>query len=149
MKNSSRKRRKKKILRNPVRNIFLDPKNKFLKTGIGNLALKLYKLIESVVLKQTKDQYPVAAVWDQYSSVFNARQGSLPNTEWYEKFNTKVEVAESVGCVFGQDKILDYCAELEFKSQWNGLSTAERKVVEIQAREQFMAYGLLLCPVEM
>jgi hypothetical protein len=28
----------KKILRNPVRNIFLDPKNKFLKTGIGNLA---------------------------------------------------------------------------------------------------------------
>ena len=30
---------KKKILRNPVRNIFLDPKNKFLKTGIGNLAV--------------------------------------------------------------------------------------------------------------
>jgi hypothetical protein len=27
--------------------------------------LELYKLIESVVLKQTKDQYPVAAVWDQ------------------------------------------------------------------------------------
>ncbi len=26
--------------------------------------LELYKLIESVVLKQTKDQYPVAAVWD-------------------------------------------------------------------------------------
>ena len=39
MKNSSGKRRKKKILRNPVRNIFLDPKNKFLKTGIGNLVL--------------------------------------------------------------------------------------------------------------
>jgi len=38
MKKSSRKCRKKKILRNPVRNIFLDPKNKFLKTGIGNLA---------------------------------------------------------------------------------------------------------------
>jgi hypothetical protein len=38
VKNSSRKRRKKKeILRNPVRNGFLDPKNKFLKTGIGNL----------------------------------------------------------------------------------------------------------------
>jgi hypothetical protein len=29
---------KKEILRNPVRNGFLDPKNKFLKTGIGNLA---------------------------------------------------------------------------------------------------------------
>jgi hypothetical protein len=46
--------------------------------------LELYKLIESVVLKQTEDQYPVAAVWDQYSAVFNAKQGSLPNTDWYE-----------------------------------------------------------------
>jgi hypothetical protein len=105
--------------------------------------LELYKLIESVVLKQTEDQYPVAAVWDQYSAVFNARQGSLSNTEWYERFNTKVEVAESVGCVFGQDKILDYCAEMEFKSPYNGLSTAEQAEVEIQAREQFMVYGLL------
>ncbi len=72
-------------------------------------------------------------VWDQYSAVFNAKQGSLPNTEWYERFNNKVEVAESVGCVFGQDKILDYCAELEFKSPYKGLSTAEKTVVEIQA----------------
>jgi len=48
-----------------------------------------------------------------------------------------------VGCVFGQDKFLDYCAELEFKSPYNGLSTAERKVVEIQARERFMVYRLL------
>ena len=30
---------KKEILRNPVRNGFLDPKNKFLKTGICNLGL--------------------------------------------------------------------------------------------------------------
>jgi len=42
--------------------------------------LELYKLIESVVLKQTEEQYPVAAVWDQYSSVFNARLGSLKPT---------------------------------------------------------------------
>jgi len=31
---------KKEILRNPVRNVFLDPKNKFLKTGICNLVKK-------------------------------------------------------------------------------------------------------------
>ena len=35
--NSSGKGRKKKILRNPVRNAFWGPKNKFLKTGITNL----------------------------------------------------------------------------------------------------------------
>jgi hypothetical protein len=86
-----------------------------------------------VVLKQTKDQYPVAAVWDQYSAVFNAKQRSLPNTKWYERFNTKVEVAESVGCVLGHDKILDYCAELEFKAPYQGLTTTEQTVMEIQA----------------
>ena len=69
--------------------------------------LELYKLIKSVVLKQTKDQYPVAAVWDQYMAVYNSKQGSLTNTEWYERFNTKVEVAESVGCVFANDRTLD------------------------------------------
>ncbi len=37
VKNSSGKRRKKNILRYPVRNGFLGPKNKFLKTGITNL----------------------------------------------------------------------------------------------------------------
>jgi hypothetical protein len=105
--------------------------------------IKLYKLIESVVLKQTEDQYPVAAEWDQYSAVFNAKQGSLPNTKWYERFNTKVEVAELVGCVFGHDKILDYCAELKFMAPYQGLSTTEHTVVEIQARERFMVYRLL------
>jgi hypothetical protein len=68
--------------------------------------LDLYKLIESVVLKQTEDQYPVAALWEQYGAVYNAKQGNLTNTEWYERFNTKVEVAESVGCVFANDKTL-------------------------------------------
>jgi hypothetical protein len=45
--------------------------------------------------------------------------------------------------VFGHDKILDYCAELEFKAPYQGLSTTEQTVVEIQAQERFMAYGLL------
>jgi hypothetical protein len=72
-------------------------------------------------------------VWDHYSAVFNAKQGSLPNIEWYERLDTKVEVAELVGCVFGQDKIINYCAELEFKSPYKGLFSAEKTVVEIQA----------------
>jgi hypothetical protein len=38
VKNSSEKHRKKEILRNPGRNGFFGPKNKFLKTGICSLA---------------------------------------------------------------------------------------------------------------
>ncbi len=35
--------------------------------------LDLYKLIESVVLKQTEDQYPVAALWEHYGAMYNAK----------------------------------------------------------------------------
>ncbi len=59
--------------------------------------LELYKLIKQAILKQTEDQYPVAALWEQLSNVANAKQGSLTNNEWYDCFNTKVEVAELVG----------------------------------------------------
>ena len=105
--------------------------------------LNLYKLIESVVLKQTEDQYPVAAVWEQYCQVYNAKQGSNNNTEWYERFSTKVEVAESVGCVFANDKTLDYCAQLEHKKSYAALGPPEQAAVDILARERFMAFGLL------
>jgi hypothetical protein len=105
--------------------------------------LELYKLIESVVLKQTEDQYPVSAVWDQYMAVYSSKQGSLTNTMWYERFNTKVEVAESVGCVFANDRTLDYCAELEHKKSYDALTTTEKAEVDILARDRFMEYGLL------
>ena len=105
--------------------------------------LELYKLIESVFLKQTEDQYPVAAVWDQYCQVYNAKQGSMTNTEWYERFHTKVEVAESVGCVFASDKTRDYCAQLEYKKPYEGLGPTEQTAVELLARERFIAFGLL------
>ncbi len=44
--------------------------------------LELYKLIERVILKQTEDQYPVAALWEQLSNVTNVKQGNLTNNKW-------------------------------------------------------------------
>ncbi len=38
--------------------------------------LELYKLIKRVILKQTEDQNPVAALWEQLSNVANAKQGN-------------------------------------------------------------------------
>jgi hypothetical protein len=49
--------------------------------SVSYKTLDLYKLIESVVLKQTEDQYPVAALWEQYGAVYNAKQGKLTSTE--------------------------------------------------------------------
>ena len=42
--------------------------------------LELYELIEQVILKQTEDQYPVAALWEQLSNVANSKQAIQPTT---------------------------------------------------------------------
>ena len=105
--------------------------------------LELYKLIECVVLKQTEDQYVVAAMWDQYRQVYNSQQGTLSNTLYYETFRTKVEVAESVGCTFADDRTREYCAQDEFKSSYDSLSADDKAKVDDSARDRFIAYGLL------
>ncbi len=61
-------------------------------------------------MKRTENQYPVAVLWEQLSNVANAKQGNSTNNEWYERFNTKVEVAESVGVSFDFKMIWEYCA---------------------------------------
>jgi hypothetical protein len=53
--------------------------------------LLLYKLIERVNLKQTEDQYPVAALWEQLCNVTQAKQGNMTNMEWYKRHNTSLK----------------------------------------------------------
>ncbi len=89
--------------------------------------LELYKLIERVILKQTEDQYPVAALWEQLSNVANAKHGNSTNNEWYERFNTKVEVAESVGVSFDFVTIWEYCAMEAHKATYTLLRSDTSK----------------------
>ncbi len=44
------------------------------------------------------------------TNVANAKQGNLNNNKWYDWFNTKVEVAKSVGVSFDFKTIWEYCA---------------------------------------
>ncbi len=48
----------------------------------------------------------MAALWEQLSNVASAKQGNSTNNDWYERLNTKVEVAKSVGVSF------DFCKDL-------------------------------------
>jgi hypothetical protein len=60
--------------------------------------LTLYRLIEKTVLAQTEDQYPFATVYDQEQSFYSFRQAdNMSNPQWYERFNTKVDVGEAIG----------------------------------------------------
>ena len=60
--------------------------------------LELYTLIEKVVMKQTGDEYPPHNLVENLLAVLTLKQQSnQSNAQWYEKLNTRVDVAESVG----------------------------------------------------
>ena len=63
--------------------------------------LELHKLMEKVILKHTEDQYAHSAVAEQIIAVYTTKQGNLSNAQWYEQFNTRVDVAKSVQVDFG------------------------------------------------
>jgi hypothetical protein len=105
--------------------------------------LELYKLIEQVILKQTEDQYPVTALWEQLSNFANAKEGNSTNNEWYERFNTKMEVAESVGVSFDFEKIWEYCALEAHKAAYTSLKPDKQEAVRVSARERFLSYALI------
>jgi hypothetical protein len=105
--------------------------------------LELYKLIERVTLKQTEDQYPVAVLWEQFSNVANAKQGNSTNNKWHGPFNTKVEVAESVGVSFDFEKIWEYCALEAHKAAYTSLRPDKQEAARVSAWERFLLYALI------
>jgi hypothetical protein len=105
--------------------------------------LELYKLIKQVILKQTEDQYPVAALWEQLSNVANVKRGNSTNNEWYDHFNTKVEVAKSVGVSFDFEKIWEHCVLEVHKAAYTLLRPDKQEAVRVSAWERFLSYALI------
>jgi hypothetical protein len=106
--------------------------------------LKLYRLIDWVVLKQTEDQYPFAAVHKQSLAVMNTKQGGLSNTQWYEHFNMQHDVARSVGVELGHKVLWEYCAQSKHSMSYNALGTTNQAAMYQAAEDQYLAYILLI-----
>ena len=56
--------------------------------------LSLIDMIDKTVLAQTEDHYPFAILYEQELSLYVFHQNLLTNDQWYEKFNTKVDVGD-------------------------------------------------------
>ena len=85
-------------------------------------------------MKQTDNQYPFATMWEQYKRVFKAVQPSnATDHQWAEQLSTMVEVAQSIGCDFGQDRSLDYCAKVAHNNRYDQLSASEQVICEKEA----------------
>ena len=66
-------------------------------TSISSNPLTLLNLIEKTVLAQSDDQYPFATVYEQECALMGFHQNILTNEQWYERFNTKVDVGTAIG----------------------------------------------------
>jgi hypothetical protein len=77
------------------------------------------------------------------SNVANAKQGNSTNNNWYDCFNTKVEVAKSVGVSFNFKKIWEYCALEAHKAAYTLVKPDEWEAARVSARERFLLYALI------
>jgi hypothetical protein len=74
--------------------------------------LTLYRLIQKTILAQTEDQYPFATVYEQELSFYSFCQENMnSNPQWYERFNTKVDVGDAIGVTRQHKSLLEHVAQ--------------------------------------
>ena len=72
--------------------------------------LTLLKLIKKTISAHTKDQYCYSTVYNQEVVLYGFNKHNLTNEQYYEQFNTKVDVGEAIGitrqhCVLMEDTV--------------------------------------------
>jgi hypothetical protein len=105
--------------------------------------LTLYRLIERTILAHTEDQYPFATVYDQELSFYSFKEETLSNPQWYIRFNTKVDVSESIGVTRKHKVLLDYVAQESYTKSFEGLGVTEQKLVRDDAEERYVSCAFL------
>ena len=81
-------------------------------------SIGLLAIIKKYVLKQTESHYPYLAVQEESRSMLNFVQGDdMTLGMYYEKFTTRVAIAERTGCSFVTQSLLDSETEVLFPSQ--------------------------------
>ena len=109
--------------------------------------LTLYRLIEKTILAQTEDQYPFATVYDQEMSFYSFRQEGMSNPQWYERFNTKVDVGEAIGVTRQHKSLLEHVAqELTVGTTvvtFSSLTDEQQDAVRKDTEERYISYVFL------
>jgi Rod binding domain-containing protein len=102
--------------------------------------LQYKSLIEKTIMAQADDQYNCAAVHDQMCHLLGFSQGALSNDQYYERFNTRVDVSKSVGVSWVQDGITKPLSKVLYKKELHQITPQELKEVREQAAERFLTY---------
>jgi hypothetical protein len=105
--------------------------------------LELYRLIKKMTLAQTEDQYPFATVYDQELNFYSFWQETMSNPQWYEKFNTKVDVGSAIGVTRQHKVLLEYVAQENHTLTFTVLSAEQKQAVREDTEEHYISYTFL------
>ena len=63
--------------------------------------LALLDFIEKKVMSQSQDTYPCATVYEARRSIMGCHHNTQSNDAYYDRFNTKCDVADAIGLNLG------------------------------------------------
>ena len=64
---------------------------------------QIIALIEKIILSQTEYQYSFATVYGQEFSVYSFSHNNSRDKQWYEKFNTNIDVGSTIDVTWNTD----------------------------------------------
>ena len=109
----------------------------------SNNALELRALMEKVIMGQSDDTYPFAVIYNQEQSVYGIQQNNLNDDQWYDTFNTRVDVARSAGVTWHCAFLLDSTAQDIHQKKYDELTPEQQEAIKIDAEERYLAYVFL------
>ena len=106
--------------------------------------LTLFKLIEKTILAQTEDQYPYATIYEQECTLYSFNQNNLTNEQWYERFNTRIDVGSAIGVTRQHRILLEHVAsETSPATTFDAMSPDEQLETRQKAKERYLSYVFL------
>jgi hypothetical protein len=89
--------------------------------------LKLLKLVEKYILKQSDNQYRFGIVIEQLKLLLTYRQDDrMTNAAYYDRFKTRVDVAEHIGVSFDNPVLWDVKSQELYSMDYDQLLMQQR-----------------------
>jgi len=105
--------------------------------------LKLLKLIEKYILMQSDNQYKIGIVIEQLKLLLTYRQDDgVTNTAYYDRFKSRVDVAEHIGVSFDNPVLWDLKSQELYSMDFDSLADATKKESKVKddVKQAFLAY---------
>jgi hypothetical protein len=68
----------------------------------------------------------------------------MSNPQWYERFNTKVDVSGGIGVTHQHKVLLEYVAQESYTRSFTDLGPVEQQLVRYGAEGRYVSYAFLL-----